>query len=176
MAVVCSIKHHHHYLLDRRIRVRSEHGSLRWLTNFKICEDALARILETLLIYDFFVEHRPGLLHRDADSISLRPCVDQKCVHCERFEKKYSENSPGLATRNIVSGESVTQGESKTKTKCQKLNGHVPSGERLDKMRMCSEEGLLQTQSSTNAYPNGGSEMLHLPIMRVRSESENFHP
>ena len=32
----------------------------------------------------------------------------------------------------------------------QKLNGHVPSGERLDKMSMCSEEGPLQTHSSAN--------------------------
>ena len=78
--------------------------------NFKICEGALARILETLSVYDFFVEHRPGLLHRDADSISRRPGVDQDCAHCKRFEKKYSKNSPGLASRNIVSGESVTQG------------------------------------------------------------------
>ena len=152
--MVLSIKHHHHYLYGRRFRVRSDHGSLRWLMNFKICEGALARILETLSIYDFFVEHRPGLLHSDADSISRRPCVEQECAHCERFEKKYSENSPGLATMNIVSGESVTQGQSKTKdevSKCkQKLNDHVPSGERLDKMSMCSEEGPLQTHSSAN--------------------------
>ena len=170
MAVVLSIKHHHHYLYGRRFRVRSDHGSLRWLINFKICEGALARILETLSIYDFFVEHRPGFLHRDADSISRRPCVDQECAHCERFEKKYSENTPGLATRNIVSGESVTKGESKTKDevpKCeQKLNGLVPSGERLDKMSMCTEEGPLQTHSSANdeeCISKGGIRMVTPP-------------
>ena len=67
LAVVLSIKHHHHYLYGRRFRVRSDHGSLNWLMNFKICEGALTRIFETLSIYDFFVEHRPGLLHRDED-------------------------------------------------------------------------------------------------------------
>ena len=86
LAVVLSIKHHHHYLYGRRFRVHSDHGSLRWLMNFKICEGALTRIFETLSIYDFFVEHRPGLLHCDSDSISGRPCVDEECAHCERFE------------------------------------------------------------------------------------------
>ena len=40
LAVVCSIKHFHHYLYGRRFRVRSDLGSLRWLMNFKICEGA----------------------------------------------------------------------------------------------------------------------------------------
>ena len=82
--------------------------------NFKICEGTLARILETLAIYDFFIEYRPGPSHQNADSVSRQPCLDQECAHCERFEKKYSENSPGLATRNtgVMSVESVKQGES----------------------------------------------------------------
>ena len=102
LAVVCSKKkHYHHYLYGRRFKVRSDHGSLRWLMNFKIFEGTLARILETISIYDFFDEHRPGIIDRDADSISRRPCPDQACVHCERFEKRYSEISPALATRNI---------------------------------------------------------------------------
>ena len=155
LAVVCSIKHHHHYLYGRRFKVRSDHGSLRWLMNFKICEGALARILETISIYDFFVEHRPGIIHRDADSISRRPCLDQECAHCERFEKRYSENSPGLATRNIgvISVESVKQGESQSKDDMprfeQKLKGSKPSEDSLFETSMCSEEGPLQIHSLT---------------------------
>ena len=60
VAVVSSIQHWHHYLYGRHFKVRSDHGSLRWLMNFKICEGALARILETLAIYDFEIEFRQG--------------------------------------------------------------------------------------------------------------------
>ena len=42
VAVVSSIKHWHHYLYGRHFKVRSDHGSLRCLMNFKICEGALA--------------------------------------------------------------------------------------------------------------------------------------
>ena len=88
-----------------------------------------------------------------------------------------------MATRNIVSGESVTQGESKTKDevpKCeQKLNGHVPSGERLDKMSMCSEEGPLQTHSSANdeeCISKGEIRMVTLPTHEGLVREREFHP
>ena len=114
VAVVSSIKHWHHYLYGRHFKVRSVQGSLRWIMNFKICEGALARILETLAIYDFEIEFRQGSRHTNADSLSRRPCSDQECAHCERFEKRYNEETnPRLATRNIglLSEESVKQGE-----------------------------------------------------------------
>ena len=41
LAIVCSIKHFHHYLYGRHFKVRSDHGSPRWLMNFKICEGSL---------------------------------------------------------------------------------------------------------------------------------------
>ena len=52
LAVICSIKHFHHYLYGRHFKVRSDHGSLRWLMNFKICEGKLARFMELLAAYD----------------------------------------------------------------------------------------------------------------------------
>ena len=64
VAVLSSVKHWHHYLYGRHFKVRSDHGSLRWLINFKICEGALARILETLAIYDFEIEFRQGSRHK----------------------------------------------------------------------------------------------------------------
>ena len=54
----------------------------------------------------------------NADSLSRRPCSDQECAHCERFEKRYNEETnPRLATRNILSEESVKQGESQLTAK-----------------------------------------------------------
>ena len=43
LAVVASIKHLHHYLYGRHFLVRSDHGALRWLLNFKNPEGQIAR-------------------------------------------------------------------------------------------------------------------------------------
>ena len=37
LAVVTALKHFHHYLYGRKFLVRTDHGSLRWLLNFKGC-------------------------------------------------------------------------------------------------------------------------------------------
>ena len=39
LAIVMSIKHFHHYLYGRRFTVRTDHGALRWLLNFKNLRD-----------------------------------------------------------------------------------------------------------------------------------------
>ena len=186
LAAVCSIKHFHHYLYGRRFRVRSDHGSLRWLMNFKICEGALARILETLAIYDFFIEYRPGPSHQNANSVSRRPCLNQECAHCERFEKKYSENSPGLATRNtgVMSVESVKRGESlmkddRPRSSEERLEGLSPSEDSIDKLSMCLEQGPLQTHSSledSECLPDGGIRQNTTPTPEgPLKESENSY-
>ena len=134
--------------------------------NFKICEGALARILETLAIYDFDVEFRQGSRHTNADSISCRPCLDQTCAHCERFEKRYTSSKikPGLATKNIgvMSVEGVKRGESQEtdetqRSSEQKLKGSSPSEDSLRKLSMCFEEGPLQSHcSSKECLSTGG--------------------
>lgn len=89
MAVVASIKNFHHYLYGRSFLVRSDHGSLRWLFNFKNPEGQLARWLETLATYDFKIEHRAGRIHSNADALSRRPCCETGCNYCLRAESKY---------------------------------------------------------------------------------------
>ena len=53
--------------------VRTDHGSLRWLTNFKNPEGQVARWLETLSSFTFTIEHRSGRLHGNADGLSRIP-------------------------------------------------------------------------------------------------------
>ena len=74
LAVVAFLKYYRHYLYGRKVRVRTDHGALRWLINFKDPEGQLARWLEVLSSYDLELEHRPGNIHRNADSMSRRPC------------------------------------------------------------------------------------------------------
>ena len=74
LAVVSFVKFFRPYLTGRRFRLRTDHGSLRWLRNFKDPEGQLARWLEVLQQFDFEVVHRPGRKHGNADALSRIPC------------------------------------------------------------------------------------------------------
>jgi len=89
LAIVMAIKNFHHYLYARKFTVRTDHGSLRWLMNFKEPEGQLARWLEELGSYQFTIIHQAGRLHSNADGLSRRPCIDN-CSHCSRKEMKES--------------------------------------------------------------------------------------
>ena len=65
------------YLLGKRFTLRTDHGSLTWLMNFKEPEGQLARWLERLQEYDMkIVHHRVGK-NSNADAMSRLPC--QQC-------------------------------------------------------------------------------------------------
>eukprot|EP00731_Ephydatia_muelleri_P038701 Em0868g1a len=62
------------YLLGREFTLRTDHGSLVWIRNFKEPEGQLARWLERLQEYNFTVVHRQGLRHCNVDALSRVPC------------------------------------------------------------------------------------------------------
>jgi hypothetical protein len=57
---VLNLGQYNHYLYGRKFKVRSDHGALSWLFNFKNPEGQLARWFEVLASYDFRIEHRAG--------------------------------------------------------------------------------------------------------------------
>ena len=85
LALVASVRHFHHYLYGRHFKVRTNHGLLKWLMNFKIPEGQTARWIELFGIYDLEVDHRQGRNHGIADCLSRYPCVN--CRQCERNKK-----------------------------------------------------------------------------------------
>ena len=89
LAVVNSVQQFHHYLYGQHFMVRTDHASLRWLTNFKNPEGQLARWIELLSTYDFQIVHRVGRSHSNADALSRRPCENEGCAYCERAETKF---------------------------------------------------------------------------------------
>jgi hypothetical protein len=89
LAIVCSVKYFHHYVNGRPFLVRSDHGSLRWLINFRNPEGQLARWLQILSAYDYTIVHRPGRVHSNADALSRRPC-SANCSHCSKRDNKES--------------------------------------------------------------------------------------
>jgi len=84
LAVVNYVKYFKHYLYGKKFLIRTDHSSLRWLTNFRNPEGQVARWLETLSSYSFTIEHRKGRLHGNADGLSRIPC--RQCGRDESIE------------------------------------------------------------------------------------------
>ena len=108
LALVAAVSHFHYYLYWRHIKIRTDHGALKWLINFKNPEGQTARWIKILEMYDLEVDHRQGCSHGSADGLSRRPCGD--CRHCERNEKKVGcKDNQGCEERgdkqNEVDGE-----------------------------------------------------------------------
>ena len=59
LAVVTFVHHFQQYILGRRFSLRTDHGSLTWLSNFKEPEGQFARWLERLQEYDFSILTSP---------------------------------------------------------------------------------------------------------------------
>jgi hypothetical protein len=75
LAVVFFTKHFRAYLLGWSFKLRTEHGSLQWLFNFKEPEGQLARWMEQLQEFTFTTIHRQGRKHTNADALSRLPCT-----------------------------------------------------------------------------------------------------
>ena len=70
LSVVTFTHHFRPYLLGGKFTIRTDHGSLIWLSNFKEPEGQLARWIEQLQEYNFAIIHRPGRKHGNADALS----------------------------------------------------------------------------------------------------------
>ena len=75
LAIVTFLKQFRHYLYGHEVLVRTDHGALRWLMNFKDPEGQLARWLEIISRFRLTLQHRAGRIHMNADGLSRRPCT-----------------------------------------------------------------------------------------------------
>ena len=78
LAVVAFLKQFRQYLYGQKTTVRTDHGALRWLLNFKDPLGQMARWLQVIAEYDIKIVHRAGRSHANADSLSRRPCPQCK--------------------------------------------------------------------------------------------------
>ena len=69
-------------LLGRKFAIRTDHAALSCLKKTPEPIGQNARWLENLE-YNFVVQHRPGLRHGNADTMSRRPCLNRpSCTAC----------------------------------------------------------------------------------------------
>ena len=128
LAIVYFMGYYRHYLLGRRVEIRTDHGSLRWLKNLRNPEGQVARWLEKLSAYDWEVEHRPGRLHGNADEWSRKPC-DGTCPQCSRIER---ERSPPRGSSPRKRGEVTRSSAAVMKT----VRGRRKERQREDKQQI----------------------------------------
>ena len=84
------MKHFHQYICSVQFTVRTDHESKTWLRNFKNPSAILARWLEVLSTYSFEIKIRSGILHKNSDALSRRPCTS--CAYCEKREHEDKED------------------------------------------------------------------------------------
>ena len=73
-AVIYGLKYYRHFLLGFPFVLRTDHSALTHLMRTPNPVAQSARYLDTLAEYQFTVQYRPGLSHKNADSLSRRPC------------------------------------------------------------------------------------------------------
>jgi predicted aspartyl protease len=96
LAVIACLRHWRHYVLGRKVLVRTDHSSLTWLQSFKQPESQLARWFSELSQYNIEIVHRPGNKCANSDGLSRRPCAE-KCTYCDRRDAREIE----LNVRNV---------------------------------------------------------------------------
>ena len=100
LAIVEFVQHFRQYLLGRQFTLRTDHGSLVWIRNFKEPEGQVARWLERLAEYDFAVVHRRGSQHSNADALSRLPC--RQCGRSDETQEEVAAET-GPITAGAVS-------------------------------------------------------------------------
>ena len=74
LAVIVFTDHFRPYLIGQQFVLRTDHGSLTWLANFKEPTGQTARWMEKLQSFNFRIQHRQGKKHTNADALSRLPC------------------------------------------------------------------------------------------------------
>ena len=74
LSVVTFIRYFRSFLLRQKFTLRTDHGSLTWLSKFKQPKGQLARWIEKLQQYNFDIVHRPGKQPSNADALSRLHC------------------------------------------------------------------------------------------------------
>lgn len=91
LAVVHFVKYYKHYLTGRPFLLRTDHGALQWLRNFKDADGQMARWISVLDTFDMTIQHRPGKSHGNADALSRMPPLPVKLK--DILEEEESENT-----------------------------------------------------------------------------------
>ncbi|KAJ8957203.1 hypothetical protein NQ318_007765 [Aromia moschata] len=178
--------------------VKCEEVNRAQLNQTKNPEGQVARWMERLQQYDFKIKHRSGKTHGNADTLSRRPCLEQKCRYCQKIETKESSyetcNELLMATTIEVEDEWSSEELKKSQKKDSDLklirnwlkNGVRPTWQEVSRYgttikgywaqwnSLCLRDGLLHRKWES---PDGVSAVyqLVLPKARIHQVLEELH-
>ena len=172
LAIVESVKHFHQYIYGVKFTVRTDHGSITWLRNFKNPSAILARWLEVLSTYSFEIKFRSGILNKNADALSRRPCTS--CAYCEKREHEDKEDDmrcnkvsmQQVAIQNSTGQREITTESTENVLECEEN----PSSEESQE---CS--GFL-SQQEMGPLDRGASEPMRKYVKDQSSVATNSLP
>ena len=124
LALVHFVKYFRH-LIVKPFLVRTDHGSLRRLMNFKNPEGQVARWLENLSSYNFRIEYRPGRLYGNADGVSRIPC--RQCGQIETINENQQQQISSLSSVDNTNYDSTADGNLPLKD-AQNVNQDISKG------------------------------------------------
>src|SRR6266496_149217 len=99
-AMIFGLKQYRQYLLGRKFLVRSDHAALQYLRSAKELIGQQARWLDLLEEFTFDIQHRAGLKHGNADSLSRKiPCEQAggACPQCRKPGKQLKNQAECFA-------------------------------------------------------------------------------
>ncbi|KAJ8956837.1 hypothetical protein NQ318_014251 [Aromia moschata] len=178
--------------------VKCEEVNRAQLNQTKNPEGQVARWMERLQQYNFKIMHRSGKTHGNADTLSRRPCLEQKCRYCQKIEtKEYSNSTTNellMATTVQVEDEWSSEELKKSQKKDSDLklirnwlkNGVRPTWQEVSRYgttikgywaqwsSICLRDGLLHRKWES---PDGVSAVyqLVLPKARIHQVLEELH-
>ncbi len=89
LALVTFMKYYRHYIYGVKVRVRTDHNSLKWLMQWNNAEGLVGRWIMDIQHFNLSIEHRAGRSHQNADALSRkvtkvkrRRCGRQACADC----------------------------------------------------------------------------------------------
>ena len=127
LAIIFGLKKFRHYLLGRKVLIRTDHAALKWVTQFKEPEGQVARWIQVLDTFDYEIQHRPGRNHGNADGLSRIPCrqcgmAGEETAFCRMMATRSQTVGAGRGAPEEDQGEEVPPGEEVT-------GGQVPAAE-----------------------------------------------
>ena len=88
-ALVTFLKYYRHYIYGVKVRIRTDHNSLKWLMQWNNAEGLVGRWIMDIQHFNLTIEHRAGRTHQNADALSRkvtkvkrRRCGRQACGDC----------------------------------------------------------------------------------------------
>ena len=146
LAIVVFLREFRNYLLGQHFIIRTDHGSLTWLLNFKEPQGQLARWMEYVFQFRFRIVHCDGKKHGNADVLSQQtsgetqcssyqpkvalqdlPCGGcPYCTKCHRDWVDFAENMDDVVPLSEVCPQVVTRNQAQKARECVSSNTSSP--------------------------------------------------